>query len=153
MQTKEPQRARLGVVGLAYGGFNLGEEHGPVKLREMLKRLDLDELEIAPADTFAMNEAQAAAAGAELARRGVDAILAVIATFVPDSFIVELLKVCDRPVFLWCVERELQCLSLVCGPLVTATLFNRGYRYTLAGADIGDAATEAALVRFARAAM
>jgi L-fucose isomerase-like protein len=83
----------------------------------------------------------------------VDAILAVITTFVPDYWLVELLAQCDRPVFLWCVEREMQCLALVCGPLITATLYNLSRRYRLAGADTGDAATWAELRSFARAAM
>lgn len=147
------QRSRLGVVGMAYGGFNLGEEQGPDKFHEMLARLKQDPLELVPTATFLLNDAQARAAGVELDRHGVDAILAVITTFVPDSFIVELLKACDRPIFLWCVERELSCLSVVCGPLITATLYNRGCHYALVGADVGDLAAEQMLVRFARAAL
>ncbi len=88
-----------------------------------------------------------------MAARGVDCLLAVLTTFVPDGFIVELLKGCDLPIFLWAVEREIDCLSLVCGPLITATLYNLEKPYALYGADIQDEATLAQFRIFARAAM
>lgn len=136
---------RVGVVGLAYGGYNLGEELGPGKLAEMRHLLRREPVRVLPASRFVLTERDARAAGAELKRQDVDCILAVITTFVPDTFLAELLDACDRPVFLWAVEREMQCISVVCGPLITSTLYNRGRRYDLVGADIGDTA---AIVRF-----
>ena len=146
-------RPRVGVVGMAYGGYNLGEELGPAKLRQMTGRLAGSPVETVAAKTFVLTEADARNAGEELARADVDCILAVITTFVPDYFIVELLAKCDKPVYLWAVEREMQCISIVCGPLITATLFNLGKPCRLAGADITDAATMDDVLVFARAAM
>ena len=144
---------RLGVVGLAYGGYNLGEDLGPGKLAEMRSLLCGLPVEAVDAGRFVLTEADARAAGEELARAKVDCILAVITTFVPDHFIVALLDACDKPIFLWCVERELQCISIVCGPLITATLYNLDKRCALHGADIDDGETLASLLDFARAAM
>lgn len=144
---------RIAVVGMAYGGYNLGEELGPAKLTEMRERLVGQPLTAVPAARFVLTEADARAVGAELARAEVDGILAVLTTFVPDTFIAALLDACDKPIFLWCVERELQCISVVCGPLITATLFNLEKRYALHGADIDDAPTMAALLEFSRTAL
>ncbi len=127
---------RIGIIGLAYPGYNLGEELGPGKLAEMRQILAAQQVEAVVAGRFVLNEADAHAVGEELARADVDCILAVITTFVPDHYIVELLEACDRPIFLWCVEREMQCISVVCGPLITATLFNLGKRYQVVGADL-----------------
>jgi L-fucose isomerase-like protein len=154
---------RVGVVGLAYGGYNLGEELGPAKLAEMKQALASQPVTVTTASRFVLTDADARAAGEELARAEVDCILAVITTFVPDTFIVELLDACDKPIFLWCVEREMQCISVVCGPLITATLFNLGKRYELVGADIPqptdhrslitDHSSHSRLLSFSRAAM
>jgi hypothetical protein len=135
-KTKQTTVPKIGIVGLAYGGYNLGEEFGPAKLEEMRRVLAAQPVEVVPAGPFVLTDADARAAGAALARADVDCILAVITTFVPDTFIVELLEACDKPVFLWCVEREMQCISVVCGPLITATLFNLGKRYEIVGEDI-----------------
>lgn len=131
-----PCRPRLGVVGLAYGGYNLGEELGPAKLAEMQRALAIEPVTVVPASRFVLTDADARVVGGQLAAADVDCILAVITTFVPDTFIVELLDACDKPVFLWCVEREMQCISVVCGPLITATLYNLGKRYDIVGAGI-----------------
>ena len=90
------------------------------------------------ADRFVLAESDACAAGRQLAGQQMDGVLAVITTFVPDYFLVEFLSQCDVPVFLWAVEREMQCISLVCGLLNTATLHNLGKPYRLFGADVGD---------------
>lgn len=127
---------RLGLVGLAYGGYNLGEELGPAKLDEMRELLAGQPVETVAAGRFVFTEADARAAGEDLARAKVDCILAVITTFVPDHFIVALLDACDTPVFLWCVEREMQCISVVCGPLIAATLYELGKPCAIVAADI-----------------
>ena len=153
---------RLGVVGLAYGGYNLGEDLGPGKLAEMRSLLCGLPVEAVDAGRFVLTEADARAAGEELARAKVDCILAVITTFVPDHFIVALLDACDKPIFLWCVERELQCISVVCGPLITATLYELGKPCAIAAADVPPAIDHSPftihhslsrLLCFARAAM
>lgn len=146
-------RPRVGVVALAYPGYNLGEEMCAAKLEEMQAVLRAETFELIDAPLLVTDEAQARQAGAALAATGVDCLLAVITTFVPDYFITELLYACDKPIFLWAVEREMQCISLVCGPLITASLYNLEKQYALHGADIGDTATLEELRIFARAAM
>ena len=153
IEAQAPAKPRLGVVGLAYPGYNLGEEMCPAKFREMLDLLGGEQWELVTPDVLVYDEASARQAGEQLQAQGVDGILAVLTTFVPDYFIVELLQGCDAPIFLWAVEREIDCLSLVCGPLITATLYNLGKQYQLYGADIADEATLARLRTFARAAM
>ena len=146
-------RPRVGVIGLAYPGYNLGEELCESKLQEMYSSLGSSGFELCQVSQVVTDEATAARVGKELSESGVDCILAVITTFVPDHFIVRVLDNCDVPIFLWCVERELRCISLVCGPLITATLFELDKSYWLAGADIGDSETLNEFCTFARAAM
>lgn len=150
---RNQREPRVGVVGFAYPGYNLGEKMCGAKLEEMLNVLQGESLELVRSKYLVLNEAGARKAGEELAGAGVDCVLAVITTFVPDHFIVEVLDRCDVPVFLWAIERELSCISLVCGPLITATLFELKKHYRLAGSDIGHADTLVELLVFARAAM
>lgn len=138
---------------MAYPGYQLGEELGPGKLREMLGRLKREPFVVSTGTTFVQADADARAAGAELAAAKVDAVLVVVTTFVPDYFLTALLDACDAPVFLWCVEREMRCISLVCGLLNTATLYNLGKHYALHAADTDEATTMEELRVFARAAM
>ena len=146
-------RPRVGVVALAYPGYHLGEEMCAAKLAQALAMLRDRPVAITAVARPVLDEAGARQAGVELAQAEVDCILAVITTFVPDYFIAELLERCPVPVFLWTVERELQCIALVCGPLITATLYNLGRRYHLAARDLRDANTLGDLEVFARAAM
>ena len=144
---------RIGVVGMAFPGFNLKEEMCPEKLQQMLKTLDEQPFEVLTASKPVYSNTDAREAGFELNNKEVDCVLAVITTFVPDYFIVELLSRCDKPVFLWAVEREIECIALVCGPMITATLYNLNKNYCLYGSDIGDRDTINELAIFARAAM
>ncbi len=144
---------RMGVVALAYPGYQLGEEMCAPKYHEMLAVLAQEPFDIVPTTTLVTDEATARQAGEELATQDVDCLVVVITTFVPDYFIVELLQACDVPIFLWVVEREIGCLSLVCGPLITATLYNLDKRYMLVSTDIDDAESMAQLHVFARAAL
>ncbi|MHB9108092.1 MAG: hypothetical protein ACYDCO_13620 [Armatimonadota bacterium] len=153
IEVQAPAKPRVGVVGLAFPGYQLGEEMCPAKYREMLDLLGKEHLELITADVLVYDEASARKAGEQLQAQGVDCLLGVLTTFVPDYFVVELLNGCDVPIFLWAVEREIGCLSLVCGPLVTATLYNLNKRYALYGADIPDEDTLGELYTFARAAM
>lgn len=153
MKRYNGMQPRIGVVGLAYPGYNLGEEMCEGKLQEMVEQLRGTNVEVAAVQGPFFDDVGAARAGETLAQAKVDCILAVITTFVPDYFIVRLVDQCDVPVFLWAVEREMQCISVVCGPLITATLFNLGNHYRLFGADIPDEETRNAFMVFARAAM
>jgi len=146
-------KPRVGVVALAYPGYNLGEELCEGKLAEMRALLAGEAFELVVASAPALDDASIQRAGDVLAAAGVDCLLAVLTTFVPDYYITRLLHACDKPIFLWAVEREMPCIALVCGPLVTASLYNLEKRYALHGADIGDAAALQALRTFARAAM
>ena len=146
-------RPRVGVIGLAYPGYHLGEEMCGPKLAEAIAMLGASPVEVTPASQPAMDEAGARRAGEEMAKADVDCILAVITTFIPDYFVTELLARCPVPVFLWAVEREMQCISLVCGPLITATLYNLNAHYRLAAADIPDETARRQFLTFARAAM
>ncbi len=140
-------------MALAFPGFNLKEELCPAKLKEMTALLKKEPLDAYTVSGPVYSRTDARRAGDELRRRDVDCILALITTFVPDYFIIELLSGCDKPVFLWAVEREMDCISLVCGPLITATLYNLGKHYSLSGADIADKDTLLKLGFFARASM
>lgn len=86
-------------------------------------------------------------------KKKVDFILVVLTTFVPDHFIAELVDGCDIPVFLWAVEREMDCISLVGAMLVSPTLYELEKHYQLHAGDIGDREVLRSLMIFARAAM
>jgi L-fucose isomerase-like protein len=64
-----------------------------------------------------------------------------------------MLDTCDVPVFLWSVEREIDCISLVGAMLINPTLFDLGKRYQLHAGDIGDEGILEKLLVFARASM
>ena len=153
MTERSSTAPRVGVVGMAYPGYHLGEAMCGPKLQEMMSTLGRLPLDLRCVEEPVLTEDSARLVGQALAQDNVDCLLAVIATFVPDHFIVSLLDGCDVPVFLWAVEREMQCISLVCGPLITATLYELGKPSCLVGADIGEAEALRQLQTFARAAM
>ncbi|MCL5998467.1 MAG: hypothetical protein M1546_20795 [Chloroflexi bacterium] len=147
------RQPRVGHVTLAFPGYYLGEEKAPAKHAEMLAYLQRLGLDVVPATDIVLDRASATRAGRELAAANVDCICANLATFVPDHYLVDLLAACDVPVFLWAIEREIDCLSLVGGMLINPTLYELGKRYQLYGADIGDTETGEKLMIFARACM
>ncbi len=153
MKAKPQRRPRVGSLAMAFPGYYLGEEMAPAKHEEMLAHLGSLELEVIKVDPIVLSRADAQQAGRELAAAGVDCICATLATFVPDHYVVDLLEACDVPLFMWAVEREIDCLSLVGGILINPTLYDLGKRYQLYGADIGDSETTERLVVFAQAAM
>ena len=99
-------KPRLGVVGMAYPGFQLGEELGPAKLEEMLALLTAEGFDVSARAAIREQRVGAREAGRQLAGQDVDGIVVVVTTFVPDYYFVELLGQCDVPVFLWAVERK-----------------------------------------------
>lgn len=147
------RRPRVGFVTLAFPGYYLGEEKAPAKHAEMAAHLRGSGFDVVDAGAVVLDVANAQQAGRELAALSVDCICANLATFVPDHYIVELLEACDVPIFLWAVEREIDCLSLVGGMLINPTLFELGKTYQLHAADIGDGETTERLQAFAGAAM
>ena len=147
-----PLRARIAVVALAFPGFSLGEEMAPAKLEEALARLGHANLDLVPFRGVVTDRGAARQAAAFLAREGVDAVCAILATFVPDHFLVDLLSCCDLPLFLWAVEREIGCISLVGALLTNPTLHDLGKQYQLRAGDLNDPRIMAQLEVFARAA-
>ena len=144
-------RPRIGVVGLTFPGYRLGEELSAGKFREMRAHLSSLPVEVIVGSKMVTDTAKARDIGDEFRRANVDGILAMALTFIPDHFIVELLDKCNAPVFLWCLERELKCLATVCGPLITATLHELGKHYVLAASDLDDVETTEDFLVFARA--
>lgn len=144
---------RVGTVAMAFPGYYLGEEMAPGKYAEFLAHLEGLDLQTVPVDQIVLDRSDARQAGGELARADVDCLVVMLATFVPDHYLVDLLEACDLPVFLWAVEREIDCLSLVGGMLINPTLYELGKDYQLHGADIGDPSTTEEMMVFARAAM
>jgi L-fucose isomerase-like protein len=153
MNSKGKNVPRAGVVSMAFPGYYLGEEKAHAKHEEMISLLDTHELDLMTVDGVVTDRLGAREAGSKLAEMGVDFILAVLTTFVPDHFIVEMLDTCDVPVFLWAVEREIDCISLVGAMLINPTLYDLGKRYRLHAGDIGDRGILEKLLIFARASM
>ena len=145
-------KPRVGLVGLAYPGYNLGEDMCGMKLEEMRHILLKKPVELITPENLVLDITEARKAGAELHNANIDCICAVITTFIPDHFIVELLHQCDVPVFLWAVDRETDCLSLVCCPLITSTLFELNKNYQLTYSDIGNEEALETFLAFCRAA-
>jgi L-fucose isomerase-like protein len=145
-------RPRVGVVALAFPGYYLGEEKAPEKLGEALRRLEGPSLELAAVPEVVTDAGAAREAGLSLAARGVSSLCAILTTFVPDHFLVALLGGCDVPLFLWAVEREIGCISLVGAMLANPTLYELGKKYRLHAGDLDDGGIRAELEAFARAA-
>jgi L-fucose isomerase-like protein len=132
-----PYKPRVGYVSLAFPGFYLGEEKASEKHREIFTRLKKLEFEIINYDV-AMNISEAKKAGEVFAEKKVDFIFALLTTFVPDHFIVELLDAYNVPIFLYALEREIGCISLVGAMLANPTLYELNKQYTILAGDIGD---------------
>lgn len=156
MSMTQPQtcvKPRVAVVGAAYPGYHLGEEMADGKFDEVLRSLGRENLELIIAPALITDTASARAMGQQLAAEKPDCLLVMLATFIPDYFIVELLHECDVPIFLWAIEREIDCLAMVCGPLITASLYNLHKQYRLLASDIPDETVLEEVMTFARAAM
>ncbi len=147
------RRPKIGVIGMALPGYYLGDEMCEDKLGEMLCLLKKQEFEVIPASKAAFSQDDTREIGIEFACKDIDCIVAVITTFVADYYITELLSKCRKPVFLWVVDRELHCIPLVCGALITASLYNLKHDYEISADDIGDNYTLERLRIFAKAAM
>jgi L-fucose isomerase-like protein len=144
---------RAGIVAFAFPGYYLGEELSRGKYDEMLSYLDGLDLVQVRFDAVVTDTRSAREAGIELAKKGVDFICAILTTFVPDHFLVELLDACDEPIFLYAIEREIGCLSLVGAMLGNPTLHDLGKKHQIQAGEIGDSIITEKLMTFARAAM
>jgi L-fucose isomerase-like protein len=142
----------VGFVSLAFPGYYLGEEKAAGKHGEILKYLHKLPLKVIDCGV-ATDTSAARGAGNIFAERRVDCIFTLLTTFVPDHFIVEILDAWDVPVFLYALEREFDCISLVGGMLTNPTLYDLGKQYQLHAGDFSEAEGVNSLTLFARAAM
>jgi L-fucose isomerase-like protein len=147
-------KPRIGIIGMAFPDNNLGEEMCAAKTNEMVQALKRNnEIEIIPAEDIVIYEDDIEATTVKMAQKSVDIILVVLCTFVPDYYLVKMLDVCDKPVFLWAIEREMKCISLVGACLISGALYNLNKKYEVRAGDITDEFAMKRLLIFARAGM
>lgn len=144
---------RAGIVALSFPGYFLGEELASEKYVQTLSYLEKLDLDLCPVEEVVTDVAAAGKAGRELSTQGVDFICVFLATFVPDHFIVELLDSCDVPIYLYAIEREIGCISLVGAMLANPTLYELGKQYRIMAGDVGEPTLMKQLEVFARAAL
>ena len=153
MLKNEKLLPRAGIVALSFPGYFLGEELASEKYVQTLSYLEKLDLDLCPAEEVVTDVAAAGKAGRELSTQGVDFICVFLATFVPDHFIVELLDSCDVPIYLYAIEREIGCISLVGAMLANPTLYELGKQYRIVAGDVGEPTLMKQLEVFARAAL
>lgn len=144
---------RIGLVGMTFPGYFLGEEMASSKFEDFYRNLQTLELDILKYPEIVDSRESASKAGKELAKEKIDAICVVLTTFIPDHFIVDLLQNIDIPIFLWAIEREIDCLSLVGGMLINPTLFELKKQYMLFAEEIGNEDGCVQMMIFMRTAM
>ncbi len=144
----------LGVVGMAMPGLFLGEELCLSKAEELCDILRDNNYKVVTAsDICAFSDDEALKVGKELNTSDVDCLVVAIATFIPDYYITELLKGCDKPVFLWAIDRELHCIPMVCLPLITASLYNLNKTCCALAGEVNDKYILDKLLHFANASL
>ncbi|MBR5542501.1 MAG: hypothetical protein IKU65_00180 [Oscillospiraceae bacterium] len=149
MKGKTP---KLGFVAMALPGYFLGDEMCKSKRLEgieMLKKAGYDVV-AAPA-VFSPEEAFEA--GKMLEKENVDCLVVFLTTFVADYFVTELTKACTKPTFIWAHDREVTCISMVCTPLITASLKTLGRDCCVVSGEIDDSYCLEQLFHYSRAAM
>ena len=147
-------KPKIGILGMAFPGNNMGEEMCADKTNEMAAWLSSNKnLEVIKASCEALDETGVVTAAHEIATEDIDIILILLCSFVPDYFVVKALEICDKPVFIWAVEREMKCISLVGGCLAIGALYNLQKNFELCATDIGDKKAMEQLMIFARAGM
>ncbi len=147
-----PCKPCVGVASLAFPGFYLGEEKAPEKHREILTQLQKLKLKIINCGVV-MDTSTAKEAGRVFAEKKVDFIFALLTTFAPDHFVVEILDACDVPIFMYALEREFDCISLVGAMLINPTLYDLDKQYQLHAGDFSEQKIIDSLMVFARASM
>jgi len=143
---------KIGFTTMALPGYFLGDEmcaSNHAEGLQMLKALEYDVCE-GPC-VFSPEEAREA--GKQFAQENVDCLFVFLATFVADYFVTELVKACDKPVFIWALDREVTCITMVCTPLITASLKNLNKDCRVVSGEINDPYCVDALSHYAKAAM
>lgn len=148
----EKATPRIGFVAMAMPGLFMGEEMCPQKREEGLRALTARGYAVHAAPCVYSPE-EARTAGAALAAEDVDCLCVLLTTFVADYFLTELLKGCDRPVFIWALDRELFCITMVCTPLISASLKNLDKDCCVVAGELDDDYAWARLYTYSRAAM
>ena len=146
-------KPQLALVPMAYPGYNLGEGMCDDKKIEMELYLKQNGFEILFSSECIYSQEDAKLKGYEINQINPDVIIVLLTTFVPDYFLSELLSDIDIPIFIWALEREIQCISMVGGVLVTGTLFNLNKNYKLVATDFPDEESLYQLKTFTNAAM
>ncbi len=150
-QDEKRKAPKIGFITMTLPGYLLGEELAPAKDREAIEALEARGYTVVAKGCVESREA-AAKAGLELAGTDIDLLCVMTATFIPDYFITELARQCEKPLFLWALEREVFCLSTVCLPLITASLYNLDRDCCAVSGDIGEEHVFLKLADYAKAA-
>lgn len=143
---------KLGFVTMAMPGYLLGEEMAPKKHTEGMEALKKQGYELYNGSCV-YSQDEAFALGEIFLKEQIDCVCILLATFVADYYITEMVKSCDKPLFLWALEREVHCLSTVCTPLIAASLKNLGKDCCVVSGDIKDEFVYKKLFSYSRAAM
>ncbi len=144
-------RIKLGLIGMAIPDLFMGEEMCPDKTRELQVYLEGLGYEVKAASDIALSASDARRLGRELNDPDIDCIVVAVSTFIGDYYMSELVASADKPLFLWLIERELQCITLVAGPLCAAALKDLHHPYCISSDDIGGVYTTEKLRVFALA--
>ncbi len=143
---------KLGLVTMALPGYFLGDEMCADKHEEglrMLKDLGYDVC----VGGCAYSPDDARDIGRRFQEENVDFLFVFLATFVADYFVTELVKACNKPVFIWALDREVTCISMVCTPLITASLKNLKKDCCVVAGEVNDSYCTEQLYHYAKAAM
>ena len=143
---------KLGFTTMALPGFLLGEEMTEGKRAEAVEALKKQGYEICETESV-FTQDDAFAAGQYLNKQSVDCLCVVCTTFIPDYFVTELVKACNRPVFLWGLEREVFCLATVCLPLITGSLYKLNKDCCAVSGDVDSEHVFKKLFDYSRASM
>lgn len=143
---------KIGYVSMALPGYFLGDEMCESKHQEGLAVLEKMGYDIVNGPS-AFSPEECRAAGEAFAKENVDCMVVLLATFVADYFVTELVKACNRPVFLWALDREVTCITMVCTPLISASMKTLGKDICVVSGEFDDAYCLDQLQHYAKAAM
>ncbi len=143
---------KLGFVAMALPGYFMGEEMCEDKRLEGIAALEKAGYQLSAAPAVYSPD-DAFSAGIMLRNENVDCLVVLLTTFVADYFVTELAKACNKPVFLWAPDREVTCITMVCTPLITASLKNLGRDCCVVSGELNDEYCIEQLYRYSKAAM
>ena len=143
---------KIGYVAVALPGYFLGDEMCDAKRLEGLEMLKAQGFDVVAAPSvYSPDEARAA--GEMLEKETVDCLFVLLTTFVADYFVTELTKACNKPVFLWALDREVTAITMVCTPLISSSMKTLGRDISVVSGEIDDEYCIRQLHRYAKAAM